>query len=92
MANREYVDWEDFICDVVARLKDDGGSKVVNNSNKLSQMGSLEDYIDAFEDAKSALLQIGHSLPKEPLNLLLKPLNPRTFLKPLAMLGSKKIK
>lgn len=62
MTNRGTVDWDEFKLDVVARFKDDNVSNVVENFNKLSQLTSLEDYIDDFENLRCVLDQNGHKL------------------------------
>ena len=60
---RKGVEWDDFIIDLVARFRDDGASKVVEQFNKLQQTGQLEDYIDEFENIRSLMLQHNHALP-----------------------------
>ena len=44
-------------CCVCSRFRDDLGSKVVENFNRLQQMGTLEDYLARFEELK-AFLQV----------------------------------
>lgn len=44
------VDWNDFVADLYARFKDDSGMNVVEHFNRLQQMGSIEDYVDQFEN------------------------------------------
>lgn len=59
---RGHVYWDNFIIYLVARFKDIKSSNVVEQFNKLSQSGSLEDYIDEFESLKAIILQSGHTL------------------------------
>jgi len=40
---RRKLTWEEFIYDISARFKDNLGSKVVEEFNKLTHMGSLDD-------------------------------------------------
>jgi len=49
---RRNVAWEDFIFDLCARFRDNLGSKIVEEFNKLTQVGLLGDYIAKFEDLK----------------------------------------
>jgi len=42
---RRNLTWEEFIFDLCARFKDNLGSKIVEEFNKLTQVGSLDDYI-----------------------------------------------
>jgi len=56
VAVRKNVDWSDFIVDVCNRFKEELGSKVVEDFHKLQQLGSVEEYLDKFEDLKSLLL------------------------------------
>ncbi|KAL2945134.1 hypothetical protein RDABS01_022845 [Bienertia sinuspersici] len=65
LANRSYVDWNDFVIDVNARFKDEKGVNVVEEFNKLQQSGTIESYVDNFEELKSVLLQIGYNLPDQ---------------------------
>lgn len=58
------VDWDDFIIDLVTRFKDSRTDNVVEEFNRLQQVGSLEEYIDEFENMKAILLQNGHVLPE----------------------------
>lgn len=51
--------------DVCARFKDDLDSKLVEEFNKLQQEGSLEDYLERFEELKSPLLQNRPFMPPE---------------------------
>jgi len=54
---RRNLAWEEFIFDLCARFKDNLGSKIVEEFNRLHQVGSLDDYIAKFEELK-ALLQL----------------------------------
>ena len=65
LSNRKNVDWEDFKFYVVARFQDNSCNNVVENYNKLVQVGSLEDYIDSFEHANSDLSRYGYALCDE---------------------------
>jgi len=53
---RKGVTWEEFIVDVCARFRDDLGSKVVEEFNKLQQTGTLDDYLAKFEELKTLIL------------------------------------
>jgi len=53
---RRKLTWEEFIYDISARFKDNLGSKVVEEFNKLTRMGPLDDYIAKFEELKALLL------------------------------------
>lgn len=63
LAVRKFVEWDDFIIDLVARFRDYGSSKIVEQFNRLQQFGQLEDYVDEFESARSLMLQHNHMLP-----------------------------
>ncbi|XP_048492259.1 uncharacterized protein LOC125493205 [Beta vulgaris subsp. vulgaris] len=65
LAVRKHVDWDDFILDLTARFKDGKGMNVVEHFNKLSQVDSLETYIDEFEELRAILIQNGHTLSEE---------------------------
>ncbi|VFQ80250.1 unnamed protein product [Cuscuta campestris] len=60
---RKFVSWHEFIIDLSARFRDDRGHNVVEQFKKLEQKGSLEDYIDEFEDLRFVLVQNNHYLP-----------------------------
>ena len=62
---RRNVSWEDFVVDVCARFKDEMGSRVVEEFNKLQQWGSLDDYVDKFEELRALLLIKNSLLPDE---------------------------
>jgi len=55
---------EEFIIDVCARFKDNLGSKVVEDFNKLCQMGSLDDYLAKFEELKTLMLIRNPKMPE----------------------------
>ncbi|XP_021848493.1 uncharacterized protein [Spinacia oleracea] len=57
------VDWNDFVADLYARFSDDSAHNVVENFNKLQQNGSLEEYIDEFENLRSIMMMNNHILP-----------------------------
>lgn len=63
LAVRKFVEWDDFIIDLIARFRDDGAGNIVEQFNKLQQTGQLEDYIDEFEGVRSMMLQYNHVLP-----------------------------
>ncbi|KAJ4706571.1 Retrotransposon gag protein [Melia azedarach] len=65
LAVRKNVEWDDFIIDLCARVKDDKGMHDVEHFNKLEQGESLEDYIDEFENLRSIVLQNGRMLPDD---------------------------
>ena len=57
------VDWTEFVIDLSARFKDESGLNVVEQFNKLQQTGSIEDYIDEFDNSRSLMEQHHHVLP-----------------------------
>lgn len=57
------VDWNDFVTDLKARFKENTGS-IVEQFNKLQQVGTLEDYIDNFENIRSVMMST-HALPEK---------------------------
>ncbi|XP_074346216.1 uncharacterized protein LOC141684986 [Apium graveolens] len=63
LAVRKFVEWDDFIIDLISRFRDDSAGKIGEQFNKLQQTGLLEDYIDEFEDVRSLMLQYNHVLP-----------------------------
>lgn len=63
LAARRNVDWTEFVMDLTTRFRDDVGVNVVEKFNKLSQHGSIESYIDEFENLRSIMLQQNHYLP-----------------------------
>jgi len=65
IAVRKNVDWSDFIVDVCSRFREELGSKVVEEFHKLYQMGSLDAYLERFEELKSLLLQSIPTLPDD---------------------------
>jgi len=48
--------WEEFIVDACSRLRDDPGRKVVEDFNRLQQLGTLEEYLTIFEELKALML------------------------------------
>jgi len=56
IAVRKNVDWSDFIVDLCNRFRKELGSKIVEDFHKLHQLGSVEEYLEKFEDLKSLLL------------------------------------
>uniref|UniRef100_A0A803L5Q0 Ty3 transposon capsid-like protein domain-containing protein n=1 Tax=Chenopodium quinoa TaxID=63459 RepID=A0A803L5Q0_CHEQI len=57
------VDWNDFVVDLYARFRDNSALDVVEQFNRLQQLGSIEDYIDEFEKLRSVMLMNNHILP-----------------------------
>ena len=53
---------DEFIYDISARFKDDIGCKVVEEFNKMIQMGSLDDYIANCEELKALLVLTSPSM------------------------------
>jgi len=62
---RQNVLWEDFVVEVCARFRDELGSCVVDEFNKLKQAGTIEDYLERFEELKSLMLIKNSSLPSD---------------------------
>ncbi|XP_074303808.1 uncharacterized protein LOC141638304 [Silene latifolia] len=62
---RPHVDWDDFIVDLCARFKEEIAGNVVEEFNKLHQIGSIDDYLDAFENLKGLMLQRNPLLPEQ---------------------------
>ena len=62
---RKNVEWTDFVLAVVARFRDNSGENAVERFNKLSQIGTIESYIDEFEKYRSLMNQQGHNLTEE---------------------------
>ncbi|XP_074271204.1 uncharacterized protein LOC141595129 [Silene latifolia] len=56
-------DWDDFVLDLCAMFKENLGSNIVEEFNKLQKTGSLEDYLDAFEHLRGLMLQRNELLP-----------------------------
>lgn len=46
------VDWNDFMADFYARFKDNSALNVVETFDKLQHEGTIEDYIDEFENLR----------------------------------------
>uniref|UniRef100_A0A803MBH9 Ty3 transposon capsid-like protein domain-containing protein n=1 Tax=Chenopodium quinoa TaxID=63459 RepID=A0A803MBH9_CHEQI len=57
------VDWNDFVVDLYARFRDNSTLDAVEQFNKLQQIGSIEEYIDEFENLRSILMMNNHILP-----------------------------
>ncbi|XP_017227846.1 uncharacterized protein LOC108203433 [Daucus carota subsp. sativus] len=60
---KKNVDWTEFVMDLSARFKDDSSLNVVEHFNKFQQTGSIEDYIDEFDNSRSLMEQNHHVLP-----------------------------
>lgn len=56
IAVRRSVDWEDFLGDLCDGFKEEIGSNVVEEFNKLNQTGTIDDYLDAFGNLKGLML------------------------------------
>jgi len=65
IAAKKNVDWSEFVVDVCNRFREELGSKVVEDFHKLYQMGSLEAYLERFEELRSLLLQSIPTLPDD---------------------------
>ena len=63
--SRSQMVWEEFVVDVCARFGDELGSQVVEDFNKLTQTGSIDQYLERFEDLKSLMLLKNPSLPPD---------------------------
>jgi len=63
IAVKKHVDWDEFIIDVCGRFKKDLGSRVVEDFNKLQQTGSLDEYLERFEELKALMIQRTPALP-----------------------------
>ncbi|XP_074304368.1 uncharacterized protein LOC141639077 [Silene latifolia] len=62
---RPHVEWDDFIVDLYARFKEEIAGNVVEEFNKLHQVGSIDDYLDAFENLKGLMMQRNSLLPEQ---------------------------
>ena len=62
---RPQMVWEEFVVDVCARFGDELGSQVVEDFNKLTQLGSIDQYLERFEDLKSLMLLKNPTLPPD---------------------------
>lgn len=60
---RKNVEWGVFTADLTARFREENGSNIVEQFNKLVQNDNLEKYIDEFEDLRAVMVQINHILP-----------------------------
>ena len=65
IAVRRNVDWSDFIVDVCNRFREEMGSRIVEDFHKLQQLGSVEAYLEKFEELKCLLLQNMPMLPDD---------------------------
>ena len=63
--NRPQLIWEEFVVDVSARFRDELGSQVVEDFNKLTQTGTIDQYLERFEDLKALMLLKNPSLPMD---------------------------
>ena len=62
---RQNILWEDFVVDLCARFKDDLGSCVIEEFNKLKQTGTIDDYLEEFKELKSQMLIKNPTLPPD---------------------------
>lgn len=62
--SRKEISWGEFVIDLCARFKDDIHSRLVEEFNKLQQGGSLEDYVDKFEELRALLLHKQTTMPE----------------------------
>ena len=62
---RQGILWEDFVVDICARFKDELGSHVMEEFNRLKQVGSIAEYLEKFEELKSLMLIKNPSLPSD---------------------------
>jgi len=62
---RRGVSWEEFFVDVCARFRDNLGSKVVEEFNRLQQTGTLDEYLANFEELKALILLRGPNMPED---------------------------
>lgn len=63
LAIKKHIEWSEFVIDLSARFKDDMGLSVVEQFNKLQQLGTIEEYIDEFDNLRSLMEQFHHVLP-----------------------------
>ncbi|VFQ67546.1 unnamed protein product [Cuscuta campestris] len=59
------IGWDEFIFDLCGRFKDELDSKVVEEFNKWSQEGTIDAYLERFEELKALMLQRTPMLPEE---------------------------
>jgi len=57
------VDWEDFVVNLCARFRDEIGGQVVEEFNKLQQQGTIDDYLENFEELKALVLMKNPTVP-----------------------------
>jgi len=62
---RQNILWEDFVVDLGASFKDDLGSCVIEEFNKLKQTGTIDDYLEEFQELKSQMLIKNPTLPPD---------------------------
>lgn len=60
---RHNVDWGTLCLDLSVRFRDDGCENVVEEFNKLTQLGTLEDYLDRFEELMALMIQKNPQIP-----------------------------
>jgi len=64
MLGRRNISWEKFILDVYARFRDNLGSKVVEDFNRLQQLGTLEEYLQKIWRTHSTLVGKNSTVPE----------------------------
>ena len=57
------IDWGTFCLDLSSRFREDLGSNIVEDFNKLTQIGTLEDYLDRSGELNSLMVQRSPQLP-----------------------------
>ncbi|KAK9713615.1 hypothetical protein RND81_06G039800 [Saponaria officinalis] len=62
---RQNVVWDEFIVDLCARFNEEIAGNVVEEFNKLRQISSIDDYLDAFENLRGLMLQRNPLLPDQ---------------------------
>jgi len=60
---KKSVEWDEFIVDVCDRFQEALGGTIMEHFNKLQQFGSLDNYLDRFEELKSLMIQRTPILP-----------------------------
>ena len=61
---RRGVSWEEFVVDVSACFRDNLGSKVVEDFNRLQQTGTLAEYLARFEELRVIMLLRTPNMPE----------------------------
>ncbi|KAJ8446939.1 hypothetical protein Cgig2_026437 [Carnegiea gigantea] len=61
---RRGLTWDEFIVDICARFKDNLGSKVIEDFNKLCQVGTIDEYLAKFEELRALMLVRTPTMPE----------------------------